>query len=113
MRFDSYRDEKMGELVVTARIGRQDMITEHLPKIVNQIQRQVASELAADCVNNYLPEIMEKISPAAIANMAIAEAGATVNETLHKKMPDKIQIIEKTSRPEVFQRGFLGGLRKL
>lgn len=47
-------------------------------------------------------------------NMAIAEAGAAINETLHKKMPDKILEIEKrTTETQVYQRGLLGGMRRI
>ncbi len=45
--------------------------------------------------------------------MAVAEAGAAVNETLHKKMPDKILEIVREADPVVLQRGIFGGLTRL
>lgn len=41
-----------------------------------------------------------------------AEGGAAINETLHKKLPDKILEIEKT-KTEIYQKGIFGGLRKI
>ena len=72
----------------------------------------VAQQLANDILANNYNEIMSKISPESIANMAIAEAGASVNETLHKKLPDKILEIHKTDT-QVYQRGLLGGLKRV
>jgi len=72
----------------------------------------VAQQLANDIIANNYNEIMSKISPEAIANMAIAEAGAAVNETLKKKLPDKILEINKTDT-QVYQRGLLGGLHRV
>ena len=72
----------------------------------------VAEQLAKDILENNYAEIMERISPQAIANMVIAEAGAVVNETLHKKLPDKILEIEKRTT-EVYQKGLLGGLKRI
>lgn len=59
-----------------------------------------------------MAEILEKVTPAAIATMAIAEAGAAVNETLHKKMPDKIIEIEKRSQ-EVWMQPFFGYFKRI
>lgn len=72
----------------------------------------VAQQLAKDILANNYNEIMSKISPEAIANMAIAEAGAAVNETLKKKLPDKILEIHKTDT-QVYQRGLFGGLHRV
>jgi len=72
----------------------------------------VAERLAKDILENNYAEIMGKISPEAIANITIAEAGAAVNETLHKKFPDKILEIEKRTT-EVYQKGLLGGLKRI
>jgi hypothetical protein len=77
-------------------------------EIVGQVAKQIANDILA---NNY-DEILSQISPEAIANMAIAEAGAAVNETLHKKLPDKILEIEKHDT-RVYQRGLLGGVKRI
>jgi Mg/Co/Ni transporter MgtE len=72
----------------------------------------VAQQLANDILANNYNEILSKISPEAIANMAIAEAGAAVNETLKKKLPDKILEIEKHDT-RVYRRGILGGVTRI
>jgi hypothetical protein len=77
-------------------------------KIVELVAKQISDDIL---VNNY-NEIMSRISPEAIANMAIAEAGAAVNETLHKKLPDKIVEIH-TDDTKVYQRGLLGGVKRI
>lgn len=90
--------------------------TVHLMKheIVNRIIEKVAEQLAKDILENNYAEIMEKVSPVAIANIAIAEAGAAVNETLHKKLPDKILEIEKrTTEIQMYQKGLLGGTKRV
>ena len=80
--------------------------------VLNEAVRIVAQQIAGDFLANHFSEIVAKITPEAIASMAIAEAGAAVNETLHRKLPDKILEIERV-RTEVYQRGILGGLSKI
>jgi hypothetical protein len=75
--------------------------------IRTEVVELVARQITNDILSNNYNEILSKISPEAIANMAIAEAGAAVNETLHKKLPDKILEIHKTDT-RVYQRGLLG-----
>lgn len=72
----------------------------------------VAQQMAKDILENNYIEIMEKISPETIANMAVAEAGAKINETLNKKLPDKIIQIEKNTT-QVYQRGLFGGIKRV
>jgi hypothetical protein len=80
--------------------------------IRTEIVEQVAKQISIDILANNYSEILSKISPKAIANMAIAEAGAAVNETLKKKLPDKILEIHKTDT-QVYQRGLLGGVTRI
>lgn len=80
--------------------------------IRQRIVELVAYQIAQDILQNNYAEIIGKISPEAIANMAIAEAGAAINETLNKKLPDKIIEIHKTDT-QVYQRGLLGGLNRI
>lgn len=94
------------------KVPREVLINEMPYAIFQEVVRQVADIVAKKVLEEKFDEIMQKISPEAIANMAIAEASAAVNETLHKKMPDKILEIEKRST-EVYQRGVFGGLRRL
>jgi hypothetical protein len=80
--------------------------------IRTEIVQKVAIQIATNIIANNYNEIMSKISPEAIANMAIAEAGAAVNETLKKKLPDKIMEIHKTYT-QVYQRGIFGGVERI
>lgn len=86
-----------GEHIFHTRFGREVMLTELPHAIFQETVRQVAEIIAKQVLEDKLTEILEKVTPQAIANMAIAEAGAALNETLHKKMPDKIIEIEKRS----------------
>jgi hypothetical protein len=90
----------------------QEEILNLCESIKNRTIELVAQQLANDILANNYNEIMFKISPEAIANMAIVEAGAVVNETLKKKLPDKILEIYKTDT-QVYQRNLLGGLKRV
>lgn len=71
-----------------------------------------AKELSEQFLKEHGQDILKAIDPVAVSNMAIAEAGAAVNETLKKKLPDKIEhIVEKET--QVYQRGFFGGLKRV
>ena len=76
------------------------------------ILKEVAKLISEEIIKQHLPEVLEKISPEAIANMTIAETGAKIRETLEKKIPDKILNVE-TKRTEIYQKGLFGGLKKL
>ena len=103
-------DMNTGSLIVETVLSRFDMKGEQMQlAILRETSRLVADHIIA----HHLPEILEKISPDAIANMSIAEAAAAVNETLHKKLPAKIMEIERRSPAQVYQRGLLGGLKRI
>mgnify|MGYP007044001683 CR=1 FL=1 len=99
-----------GSLIVETLLSRFDMDGPHMQEL---ILRETARHVADHIIAHHLPEILEKISPDAIANMSIAEAGAAVNETLHKKMPDKILEIERRSSPHIYKKGIFGGLKRM
>ena len=80
--------------------------------IKTEVVALVAKQISNDILANNYNEILSKISPEAIANMAIAEAGAAVNETLKKKLPDKILEIHKHDT-QIYQRGLLGGVTRI
>lgn len=87
--------------VESAAIGQQ---------VITSVISAVSQRIADDYLAKHGAEVLAKISPEAIASMTIAEAGAAVNETLHKKLPDKVLEVE---RRVVYQRGVFGGLRRL
>lgn len=111
MNFNTYQDQKNNCTIFSATISIEEQLD-----LGNMIKRRVIEKVADAIANEYIEknfaEIMGKISPEAIANMAIAEAGAKINETLNKKMPDKIIEIEKRTT-EVYQRGLFGGLKRI
>lgn len=105
------RDERTGGYVYGVRVGLREM--DNLTKPIQiEVARIVAEQIAKDILEHHYTEIMENISPQAISNMAIAEAGAKINETLNKKLPDKITEIQK-NHAEVYQKGLFGGMKKI
>jgi len=107
----SNRDYNTMSSIFYAKISDDEQIAwgELIKKMVME---KVADAIANEYIEKNFAEIMGKISPEAIANMAIAEAGAKINETLNKKMPDKIIEIEKRST-EIYQRGIFGGMKRI
>jgi len=106
-------DDLPNNRLLTRTVMPKEVIVGYIAHAVPQeIISQVSKVIADYIIEKHFDEILQKVSPEAIANMAIAEAGAAVNETLHKKMPDKIVEIEKRST-EVYQRGLLGGLKRI
>lgn len=81
--------------------------------IFGEVVRIVSEKIAADFVAEHGTEVLAKMSVEAIATLAVAAAGAAINETLHKKMPDKIIEIVKQREPIVLQRGIFGGVKRV
>ncbi len=97
------------EKVFAFRIAQTAYMTEF---VVDEMVREMAKQLAAVYIKDHFKEIMERVSPEAIANIAIAEAGAKINETLSKKLPDRVDTIRETD-VEVYERGFFGGVKRV
>src|SRR5262245_39879229 len=74
-----------------------------------EILARIAQIVAEAYVKEHYAEIVARLDPQAIANLVIAEGASQINETLHKKMPDKVMEVVKRE-VEVYQRGTLGGL---
>lgn len=81
-------------------------------QFLENVLRITADKISDELIKNHLPEILEKISVEALANMTIAQAGAEINRTLKEKIPDKIFNIE-TEKTVVYQRGIFGGLKRV
>lgn len=113
MDITTFKDPNSMRDIIQVGVDDSERHSLHEP-IQRRVIELVAQQMAKDILENNYVEIMEKISPEAIANMAIAEAGAAINETLHKKLPEKILEIEKRV-PEtvVLQRGLLGGVKRI
>lgn len=96
---------------ITMKIGFSDL--ELMQGVLPEKIIEEASKALADyIIQHHMNDILEKISPDAIANMAIAHAGAKINETLNKKLPDRVDTIRETKH-EVWKTGVLGGLKRI
>lgn len=88
----------------------QDVQTELLSRVIDVL----AEHIAADYIEKHGVEIAAKLSPDAVANLTIAAGASKVNETLNKKMPDVIrEVVRTVEKPVYYQRGLLGGLKRL
>lgn len=103
-----------GSFRVSARMSMEHVMASHGPTIMARVMDLVAQHIAAEFVENHGVEIAAKLSPDAVANLAVAAAGAAINETLQKKLPDRIMHVETTrTEREVYERGLFGGLRRI
>jgi hypothetical protein len=86
-------------MIYTLRFSRRDVMAFD-DSVISLALEEAAKKIAADYLARHGAEVLAKISPDAVASMAIAAAGAAVNETLQRKLPDKV--IER--RTEVHHR---------
>ena len=112
MEIQIIRNENQNSFSIIADVNKEVFLTKLPIAIFQEVVREVGKRIADEVMSKKGKEIMKSISPEAIANMAIAEAGAAVNETLKKKLPDKIlEVVRKET--EVWQRGFFGGMKRI
>ena len=107
-RFDD--DPKNMGKVFTASFGMHEFTDSRM--FMETLINKIADTISEEIIKQRLPEIMEKISVEALANMTIAAAGAKINETLATKIPDKVLEICRTEK-QVYQRGIFGGLKRI
>jgi hypothetical protein len=100
------RDEMSGGDVFSVVINHSDR-TNISEDVYKRVVELVAQQIATDILENDYSEIVAKISPEAIATMALAESGAKIHETLQKKLPDKVMMIEKNTT-HVIRKGLFG-----
>ena len=105
-------DYATGAELFRTKIPREVLIQDLPYAIFKEIVQQVSKIMVEIVLQEKSTEILEKITPEAIANMAIAEAGAAINETLHKKMPDKIIEIENRNK-EIWLQPFFGRAKRI
>lgn len=90
------------------------METDYMGKaIAEQVIHLIAEHVAAVYVEEHATEILAKINPEAVAAMAIAEAGAALNDTLKKQHADRVVRVPVPGETQVYQKGIFGGLRRL
>lgn len=100
-----------GGFIVTTRFSEIELAASH-DAVARRAIEIIAESIAGQYLDAYGSEVLKVMSPEAIAQMAIAEAGAAVNDTLKKKLPDKIVEVTRTEK-EVYQRGIFGNLRRI
>lgn len=82
--------------------------------IVCAVIEKVADHIAKDFIQEHGISIAAKLDPVAIANLVCADAAAKTRELLDKKLPERVEHhVRETVRTEVYQRGVLGGMRRL
>jgi hypothetical protein len=70
-----------------------------------------AAKLIAEkwCAEHYI-EVAAKLDPQAIANLVIAKGASEIKKTLEERLPGRVDTIVER---EVYQRGLLGGMRRV
>jgi hypothetical protein len=105
-RLDDYDTKRRFQATIEEREFAEGLLPAIFDKIADKLADQIILELG--------PEIMKRLDPQAIANLTIAAAAAKVNETLNKKMPDKIlETVRTETQTRIFQRGLFGGVREI
>lgn len=101
-------DHASGDYI--CRIRCLDLLsTEHfLRDLVQEIVRETAKRFVAD----HYQELAERMSQDTIANLAVAESAGELSKTIKQKLPDIILEVVRTEK-EVWQRGPLGGMRRI
>lgn len=75
-----------------------------------EVVRQIAEAVATKYVDEHYAEIAALLDQNAIANLAIADAGKKIAEEIQRR-PNIFH--ETEHHTEIYQRGLLGGLRRV
>ena len=113
---DDVLNPRAMEFHIVGELEKNFESTESVYEIRNEVVRMVADKVSDYIIQNNMSEILANIDIKAISNMAIAESGVKINETLNKKLPDKILEIEKISErtnTEIYQRGLFGCMQRI
>lgn len=103
-----------GGTMIAAKLSHDDLTRAFSTELFSAVLDALSQHIAADYIEKHGTDIAAKLSPEAVENMTVAAAGAKINETLNKKMPDKILEVERTrTETQVYQRGLFGGLKRL
>ena len=114
MKIETLEDTMTGDKMINCRINIEETLNSHITTIISQAIDKISDEVATQVIKHHLPEILEKISPEAIANMTIASAGEKINTTLNKKLPDKIlEVTNEITKTQIYQKGLFGGLKRI
>ncbi len=76
-----------------------------------RLVEEAVREVVKRWVDENYTEVVKGMDQQAIANLAVADAAAAVGKAIREKIPDKVLHVEGPGA--VYQRGILGGLRKI
>lgn len=80
--------------------------------ILREVIERAAEILAQRFIDDYGVEILKAIDPQAVANLAIADSGRAVRESLEKSIPREVQHHHHTER-EVYTVGIFGNVKRV
>ena len=81
--------------------------------IMRRVVDLVAEKLAEQFLHDHGPEILARLDPQAIANLAIADSGRAVREALEKQVPREVQHHYHDATPQVYKVGVFGGVKRI
>lgn len=110
MKTYTQKDNNTGDLMITHRISSAEIIQDVMPKLFEEVIKQLAEAISEAYVKEHAQEIISKIDQNAIVTMVVAQSGNAIKDMLDKKLPDKV-VVEK--EVEVYQRGILGGITRI
>jgi len=80
--------------------------------IVREAIQIVAEKIAQQFIDDHGAEILAALDVQAIANLAIADSGRAVRESLEKQIPREVRHEHHTER-EVYKVGLFGGIKRV
>lgn len=92
--------------IISAKFPETASINSHL---AIQILEECAHLIAKRYVDEHYGEIVARLDQNAIARLAIADAGKKIAEEIRSSPT----IIREKADPEVYQRGFFGGTKRI
>jgi hypothetical protein len=105
----SHKDPNKRVSHISAHVSDMDLVALG-PYVVKDALNLIAEAIAQEWIEAHMQDVLTKIDPQAVANLVVAEAGAGIRDAIYKKFPDKIVEVHKR---EFYQRGLLGGLRRI
>lgn len=96
------------EITFTAEFEREMFFQSIMIDSMKQAAKMIAEKFVEE---NYIA-IVEQLDTQAIANLAIANAGAEISKTLKEEAATKTRIVEKV-KTQIFHKGIFGGIKRV
>lgn len=111
MKTETMRDTRHDGLSLLTQVSAAEsaMLSK---EIISEVIRQVAAAIAEQFLADHANDILAKLDPQAIANLAIADSGRAVREALEKQIPREVQHHHHTHR-EFFKVGLFGSVKRV